>query len=126
RFRKGLAKLGMIARAVVALAVVFPDELPVALLDDRGFVGDLRVAQAMGQEERLHHRAERREIHRAVGETYEDVSTRGLAGDRLQAEAGRVETLAHLAREEKRTFEVIGPLMVGTDQLGGTAAMLQA
>ena len=126
RFRIGLAELGMIARAMIAFAVVFPDELPVALLDDCALVGNLGVTQPVRQEIGFHHRPERREIHRLVGETDEDVAAGAFAGDRLQGKARRVEILTHLARVKEGAVKVIGPLVIGAHELGRRPAMLLA
>ncbi len=46
--------------------------------------------------------------------------------DRLQAEVGLVEVLAHLTGKDQRTIEIIGPLVIGTDELGGGAFVLGA
>jgi hypothetical protein len=80
----------------------------------------------MREEVGLHHRPERREIHRLVGQADEDVSARSLAGDGLHTELRGVEPLAHLAREEQRAVEIVSPLMVGTDELGRRSLVLQA
>ncbi|MOA29640.1 hypothetical protein D3C78_1506690 [compost metagenome] len=41
--REGAAECGVVAAAMVALAVIFPDELPVAFLNDGGRISDLGV-----------------------------------------------------------------------------------
>ncbi|SOC86353.1 hypothetical protein SAMN05421890_4879 [Ensifer adhaerens] len=65
-FRIGLAEFRMVAGTVVAFAVVFPDELPVALFDDGAFISHLGLAQAVRQEVGLHEGAEGGEIQRLV------------------------------------------------------------
>ncbi len=109
----------MIGGAVVTLAIVLPDQLPIALLDDGAFEGDLRFPQAMRREIGRDRLAERPEVHRVFGKTDEDVTADGLAVDRLQTVLGRVEALGHLPREEQAAVEFVGPLVVGTDEFGG-------
>ena len=47
RLGEGAAQLGMVGRAMVAFAVVLPDELPVAVLDDRALERDLGFADVV-------------------------------------------------------------------------------
>lgn len=106
---------------MIALAVVFPDELPVAFFDDRRFECDLRLAQPVRQKIGFDHGAHRREVGRILCQTNEDVAADDFAGDRLQSELALVEAVRHLAREQQPPVELVSPLMVGTDQLGGGA-----
>ena len=115
-FRKRLAQFRMIAGAVIALAVVLPDELPVALFHDGALEGDLRLGQPVRPEIGLHQRAERREVGRLVGQADEDIAADALAGDRLQPVVALVEAVSHLAGEEQGAVEVVGPLVIGTDE----------
>ena len=120
---KCLAKLRMVAGAMVAFAVVFPDELPVAFLNDGALEGDFRFGKAMRQQIGLDHGAHRHEIGRLLGEADEDVAADALTGDGLQAELGLVEAFGHLPGEQQSPVQLVGPLMVGADQLGGGALL---
>ncbi len=111
----------MVAGAVVALAVVLPDELPVPFLDDGALMRDLRLAQPVRQQIGLDHRAHRREIGRLACQADENIAADGFAGDRLQTELALVEALGHLAREQQPAVEFVGPLVIGADKLGGGA-----
>ena len=114
---EGAAERRVIGRAVIALAVVLPHELPVALLDDGALVRDLRVGQVV-----------RREIAgRLLGKGVEgrgvvreaDVDEAGdlPAVDRLQAVAGEVEVGAHVPRPQQPAVELVRPLVIGADDL---------
>ena len=128
--REGAAKLGMIAPAVVALPVVLHDELPVALLDRLRLERDLGLGQPMGRHIGLDRGAEGREIGRHLGERDEEVAGDLLAVHGLEAEPAMVDLAAHVAREDEAAVELVGPLVVGADDLGGgssrTAAELLA
>ena len=102
---------------MIALAIVLPDELPVALLDDGRFEGDLGLAQPVRQEIGLDHGAHRREVGRLVGQADEDVAADAFASDRLQAELALVEAVGHLASKQEPAVELVGPLVIGADQL---------
>src|SRR6202042_1045610 len=54
RFRKGPAEFRMVGRAVITLAIVLPDELPVASLDDRALISELRLGEAVRRKIGLH------------------------------------------------------------------------
>ena len=121
RFRIGAAKLRMVCGAMIAFAVVFPDELPVALLDDGAFEGDLGVLQIVRGQIGRDHVAHGLEVHRLFGKADEDVAADGFAMDRLQAVLVLVEILAHLAGKQQLAVQLVGPLVIGTDKLGGGA-----
>ncbi len=106
----------MVGRAVIALAVVLPDELPVALLNGGALMGDLGLGEAMGREIGLHDLPERREIGRRLRKADEEISGDALAGDRLQSVGRPVETLRHLASEQEAPVEVVAPLVIGADE----------
>ena len=120
-FGEGLAKLGMVGRAVIALAVIFPDEFPIGLFDNGALISDLRAAEPMRSEVRLHLLAERGEIHRSLRKADEDIAGHAFAGDRLQAEPGLVETLRHLAGEQQAPVKIVAPLVIGADEPHGCA-----
>ncbi|MNZ86934.1 hypothetical protein D3C78_1057790 [compost metagenome] len=106
----------MVGGAVVALAVVFPDELPIALFDDRAFMRDLRFPDAVRSHVALDFLAHGLEIRRLIGKADEDVTGDGFAGDRLQAEIALVELFTHVTCEEQLAVEIVGPLVVRTDK----------
>src|SRR3546814_13785330 len=68
--------------------------------------------RSVGRDAGLH----RREVRRDGRETDEDVAGDRLAVHRLQPVGRGIEGWAHVAREEQTALEVIGPLVVGTDQ----------
>ena len=123
RFREGLAELGMVSRAVVTLAVVLPDELPVASLDDRALMRHLRLAEAVRREIRLHRPAERCEIRGRLCKADEEVSGHALAGDRLESIGRLIETLGHLASEQEAPVKIVAPLVIGADEPHGCALL---
>jgi len=96
-FGIGTAEFRMVGGAMVALAVVFPDELPVTLFDDGALMRDLGFPDAVWRHVALHFGAHGLKIRRLIGEADEDVASDGFAGDRLQAKIALVELLAHVA-----------------------------
>src|SRR5580704_7196580 len=90
----------MIDGAVVALAIVLPHELPVALLDDRGLEGDARLRQLVRSEIGCELLARRGEVRSLCAEADEDISLHRLAVHTLETELGTIEPGAHLARGE--------------------------
>ncbi|ENN89027.1 hypothetical protein RHSP_02217 [Rhizobium freirei PRF 81] len=126
RFGEGAAELGVIGGAVVALAVVLPDQLPVALLDDGALEGDLGFAHAMRRHIGLDRGTDRGEIRGVLRQADEDIAGDAFAVDLLQRILALVEILGHLAGKEQRAVELVGPLVVGADELGRGAAFGRA
>ncbi len=120
-FGIGAAKFRVVGGTVIALAIVFPDELPVALFDDRAFEGDLGVLDVMRREIGFDQIAESREVRRFLGDADVDIARDGFAMDRLQAIFGRFEIRPDLSCEEQAAVEFVGPLVIGADELCGGA-----
>ena len=121
RLREGPAQLGMVARAMVAFPVVLPDQLPVALLDDRLLERDLGVGQPMGREIGLGRGLERREVGRRIGDADEHQPAHAARMHRLERIGCRVEVLAHPAPAHELAVEAVAPLVIGTDEARGLA-----
>src|SRR3954453_21777026 len=120
------AQLGAVGGAVVALAVVLPDQLPVAPLDDRLLVRDLGLPQPVRGEVGLDPGAEGLEVGRLVGEADEDEPADAAGVEAPEAVRARIEPLAHVAAPNEATVEAVAPLMVRADEprrpaLGGRA-----
>ena len=120
---KGADQLGMICGAVIALAVVLPDQLPIGLFDDGRLEGNLGLMQFMRQKVRLDVFANRLEIRRLGGETNPDITADTRAVDRPQTMLRFVEFAAHVARRDQAAVERIGPLMVGADETRSRAVL---
>jgi hypothetical protein len=120
---EGPHELGMPRAAVIALARVLHDELPVRLLDQRHLMRELRVGQIL----RLQIRRERRpiglEVRRLVGETDEDRAFHRLDVDGLERDTAGIEALMHAAGIEQFAREVVGPLVVGAGKAQALAAL---
>ena len=125
-FRKGADQLRMVGGAVIALAVVLPDELPVRLFDDGGLERHLALVQVVRQEIRLDVSADRLEIRRDLGEAHTDVAADARAVHDMQSVLRAVESLTHVARREQASVEVICPLMVRTHQPRRRATLRRA
>src|SRR5262249_55315688 len=108
------------------LAIVLPYELPVTLLDDGALEGDLGLADAMRRHIGLDRGADRGEIRSVLREADEDIAADALAMNRLQGELALVEILCHLPGEKQRAVELVGPLVIGADELGRGAALGRA
>ena len=107
----------MVAAAVVAFAIVLPDQLPVAVFDDRALERDLGVSQPMRGEIGLDAVAEGREVGRLLGEANPDIAADALAMHRLQPMRLGVEFRAHVAGVAKPPVEFISPVVIGADEL---------
>ena len=107
----------MVAGAVIALAVVLPDQLPVALLDDGALVGDLGVGQVVRRQVAGRLLGEGVEGRGVVGEADVDEAAHVAAVDRIEPMRRGVEVRAHVARPQQPAVELVGPLVVGADDL---------
>ena len=116
----------MIRGAVIALAVVLPDQLPVRVLDDGGLERHFALLQIMRQEIRLDVAADRLEIRRDLGEAHQDVAADARAMHRMQSVLRAVESRAHVARREQASVEMISPLMVRAHEPRRRAALRRA
>ena len=112
-------QLRMVGRAVIALPVVLHRELPIALLDDVQLVCDLGVPDIIGRKSPSHDFLQPLDIfRRIVGKTDIDQAADRLEVDGLQAPATLVEVLPHMRGITELTRKLVGPLVVGADQLG--------
>src|SRR5579863_7199568 len=75
------AELRMIRRAVKALSVVLPHQLPVAVFDDRALEGDPGVRDPVGREIGLSQRSEGFEAWRNRRDANKDIAANALATD---------------------------------------------
>src|SRR5258708_3091466 len=91
RIRKGRGQLRVVSGTVVTLAIILPDELPVAFLHDGGFEGHPRLRQPVGQQVRLNLAASGRKVRRLGSETDKNVAGDRLTVDFLQPELAPVE-----------------------------------
>src|SRR5580658_66406 len=116
----------MIHGAVVALAIVFPHQLPVAFLDNGRLEGHPRVGQAMRGEVRLELSTGRSEVGRLGAQADEYAPGHALTVHGLETELRPIKSGAHLSRGKQTSVELVGPLMVGANQLWCGAARFGA
>ena len=116
----------MVHRAVIALAVILPNQFPVSLLDDCGFEGHPRISQTMRREIELELLAGWCEVRRLGAEANEDISANGLAMDAPQAKLRSIEPGSHLARSKQASVKLVGPLMIRAHELHGRAPRVGA
>ena len=118
----GAEQLG-VAVAVVALAVVLHDELPVALLDEVDLVRDLRPPQRVGRQVGLDARRDVVEVGRGlVGEADEHEAADVADVDRLEPEAAAVERGRLVVRVQQPPVDVVGPVVVRAHEVADAAA----
>ncbi len=110
------AEFGMVRRAVIALAVVFPDELPVAVFNDRALEGDLAVGDLVRRQISVRLGPEGLETWRNGRHAHKDVTADAFAMDRLEPKLGLVDRCVHVARADQSSGEIVGPLMIGTNE----------
>ena len=104
----------MVPRAVIAFAVVFPDELPVAVFNDRALEGDLGVADLVRRQVPFRLRPEGLEAWCNGRHAHEDVTADAFAVDGLEPKLGLVDRRVHVAGADQSSREIVRPLMIGT------------
>nr|ABA56038.1 hypothetical protein [Sinorhizobium meliloti] len=115
--REGAAECRMVAAAMIALAVVLPDQLPVAFLDDRRGERDLGILEVVNLQIGARQLCECLEIRRRIGKTDINEAVEIAQVDGFQAVFRSMEIGTHVVRPDQFTVKLIGPLVVGTDKL---------
>src|SRR5882724_9787227 len=108
--RKSPGQLRVVSGAVVTLAIVFPDQFPVTLLDNRGLERYASVGQLMRQQVGLDLFAGGCEVRSIGSQADEDVARDSLTVDAPQTELTSIECRSHLAGCEQGTVQIVGPL----------------
>src|SRR5580658_9426938 len=80
------AQLRMVRGAVIALAVILPHQLPVAVLDDRALEGDPGVGKLVRRRISFELSRERLETRRNRRDADKDIAADAFAADRLEPE----------------------------------------
>ena len=126
-FQQGVEQFRVRAIAVVALAVVLEHQFPVGLFHQGGLHGHLGVLHVVGFHVVRQGGEELVDGRRVFRQGDEDVAAGGLALHRFQAVVLEVEVGAHFAAgEQQATVQLVGPLVVGADQLGDLALVRYA
>src|SRR5450432_3354649 len=113
----------MVGRAVIALAIVLPHELPVGLFDDGRFERHLRLMQLMGQKVRFDMPPNGFEVRRRAAQAKPDIAAYARAVDGLQAVLRLIELAAHVPRGNQPSVERVRPLMIRTYETRRGAAL---
>ena len=108
------AQFRMVRRAMVALAVVFPDELPIAVLNDRAFEGDFGVRDLVRRQISLRLGSEGFETRRNRRDADKDIAGNAFAMDGLEPELRLIDRALHVTRADQSSVQIVGPLMIGT------------
>jgi len=116
----------VVGRAVVALAVVLEDDLPVRLDHVVDLVRDLGPRNGVRRHLAADGGQRLREVRRIVGQRDEEQSCRVLERDRLQAEFAPVNAELLLAVENQRPVQLVGPAVIGADHAVAIAVFLAA
>src|SRR5262249_1880686 len=121
-----LAELGVAAGAVVALAVVLEDELPVG----RHLVvlaeADPGAVQAVPLDERLDRAAGRAEVGRFLGEADVDKAGDFFEMSRVERVGGPVKVIAHPASRSEPAVPLVDPLVIRTNEFTAMTLVLRA
>ena len=112
--RERPAQFRMVRRAMVALAVVFPDELPIAVFNDRAFEGDFGVRDLVRRQISFRLGSEGFETWRNRRDADKDIASNAFAMDGLEPELRLVDRAVHVTRADQSSVEIVGPLMIGT------------
>ena len=120
RYRRALgerpAQLRMVRGAMIALAVVLPHQLPVAVLDDRALEGDSGVGELVGRCISFELSPERLEARRNRRDADEDIAAGAFAADRLEPGLRLVDPAVLLTGANQAAVQIVGPLMIGADE----------
>ena len=108
----------MVRCAVIALAVIFHRELPIAVLNQIHLPRHLRIAQPMRKQIALHLRRHRLDVLRRIGrQAHEDQPRDGSQRYRPQSAARRIEPIPHVIGKQQRAIQPIRPAMVTANQV---------
>ena len=110
------AQFRMVRRTMVALAVVFPDELPIAVLNDRAFEGDFGVCDLVRRQIPFRLGSEGFETRRNGRDAHKDITTNAFAMDGLEPELRLVDRSVHVTRANQFSVQIVDPLMIGADE----------
>ncbi|MDT4878004.1 hypothetical protein FQZ97_1135680 [compost metagenome] len=103
---------------MVALPVVLHGELPVAVLDQIHLRGHLALVQAVRCQVGRHLRRHLLEVFRGiVGQADEDQARQGAHVHGLEAHFRGVEVGTHVLGVDQLAGQVVGPLVVGADDV---------
>src|SRR5580658_6778181 len=102
----------MVRRAVIALAVVLPDQLPIAVLDDRALEGDPGVDKLVRRKILFDLGPEWLETRRDRRDANKDVSADAFAVRGLEAELRPIKPDVRLTRADQAAVQVVDPLMI--------------
>ena len=105
----------MTSQAVVALAIVLPDELPVRLDLVVHDLGDLRAVEALRACGGLEGFAHWRERGRRLRERHVDQSGANLGVQRAQPQLGLVDALVHAMARHELALPRVGPAVIRAD-----------
>src|SRR5271170_6701558 len=106
----------MVRGAVIALAVILPHQLPVAVLDDRALEGDPAVGEPVRRRVSLELGPERLEARRNRRDADEDIAAGAFAADRLEPGLRLVDPALLVTGADQAAVEIVGPLMIGADE----------
>ena len=119
--REGHTERRVVRRAVIAFAVVFHHQLPVRLFDDGGLVGDLEVGHVVRAEVTGSLIREVTAVGRNGGEADVNQPLHFATVNDAEAVLFGITIVPHFTRPEERSVEVIGPLVIGANELRRSA-----
>src|SRR3984957_14217055 len=112
--RKGPSQFRMVRCAMVALAIVFPDELPIAVFNDRALEGDFGVSDLVRRQIPCGLGSEGFETRRNRRDAHKNITRNAFAVDGLEPELRLVDRRVHVTRANQPAAEIVDPLMLGT------------
>ena len=116
--REGRSQFGMSGAAMIAFAGILHDQLPVGMFDQHALISDLGIGHVMRRGKGRHPSPELVKGGRLVGQADEHHARDNLQRDRLEPMIGLLEIVGHPPCRKQRPVEVVGPAMIGADQLG--------
>jgi hypothetical protein len=107
-----MRELRVVDRAVIALAIVLPDQLPIRPLDDRRFERYLGLLEPVRTQIGLELRGERLKVRGDLAQTDPDIPPDSGTVHSPQTVLAAIELLTHVAHGNQLAVQPIAPLMV--------------
>ena len=116
----------MSGAAVVTLARILHDQLPIGALHQCRRMSDLAVAQIVRAHKQLERSADRLEVRCGIAQAHINQAGGALHPQRTQPIGLGIKALLHPTRAQQLAMQVVGPLMIGAYQPMRMAALFGA
>ena len=118
----GFDVLRVVDVAMVAFAIVFPDQFPICIYEVIDGASNFSVFKTLGPRQFSKYFISQIKIRRVRAERNEEQTFGFPQFNPAQPESGFIERVLHACRMEQCAVQLVGPAMIGTHQLFGVAA----